>query len=211
MGEKFHMLTLVDRDVGMSKDGRKLCLWLCDCGNSISKPYGRVSNGSPKHCGCRTKFNMSEANKIHGGRGSAEYSSWMAMRRRCENPDDKDYSRYGAKGILVCPEWSKSFEAFRDHIGPRPEGMTVDRIDSRKGYEPGNVRWATPKTQNCNRTDTYFWHIKGMEFISISDAARHFHVSAQTVHRWVNGAFDKRRGTFTEPRKDCYAVRKYPS
>lgn len=211
MIEKFHMLTLVERDVGMSKDGRKLCLWICDCGNYISKPYGRVSKGSPTHCGCQSTINRSNASKTHGGKYSREYSSWQAMRRRCENPDDKDYHRYGAKGISVCREWTESFATFRDHIGPRPKGMTVDRIDTKKGYEPGNVRWATPKTQACNRSDTYVWYIKGSVFISLYDAASHFSVSGQTVHRWVNGAFDKRRGTLTKPRTDCYALEKYPS
>lgn len=33
-------------------------------------------------------------------------------------------------------------------MGPRPEGMTLDRIKSEGNYEPGNCRWATAKTQN---------------------------------------------------------------
>ena len=52
----------------------------------------------------------------------------------------------------MCPEWAKSFMAFFSHIGPKPSpGLTLDRIDNEKGYEPGNVRWATREQQTRNR------------------------------------------------------------
>lgn len=54
------------------------------------------------------------------------------------------------RGITFYPEWINSFQAFFDHIGPRPAGTTLDRIDNEQGYVPGNVRWATHKTQQNN-------------------------------------------------------------
>lgn len=89
----------------------------------------------------------------HGMRYSREYSCWQAMKVRCLCPENKDYPRWGGKGITVCPEWIVSFEAFFEYIGPRPLGTTLDRIDPDKGYEPGNVRWATPRQQSHNRRD----------------------------------------------------------
>jgi len=131
------------------------------------------------------------------------------MKRRCETPTDKDYAGYGARGVTVCAEWSADFAAFLDHVGKRPAGTTLDRIDATRGYEPGNVRWATPQVQGRNRRGTFVWNIKGQTFGSITEAATHFGVSEHSVSRWVNGAFDKRRNTRTAPRPDCTVERRY--
>lgn len=57
----------------------------------------------------------------------------------------------GGRGITVHPEWVDSFEAWFEHVGPRPDGMSLDRIDNESGYVPGNVRWATRAEQQANR------------------------------------------------------------
>lgn len=209
MAIKYNRLTLVQRDAGRSADNHIISIWRCDCGAEARIVFSRVKCGSTKSCGCLAREMSSLCNTTHGGRRSPEYSSWMAMRRRCEDPTDKDYPRYGGRGISICPEWSRSFQAFRDAMGARPEGTTLDRIDASKGYEPGNARWALPGVQGRNRRGTFIWHIKGKTFGSITEAAQEFSVSEYTVSRWVNGAFDKRRGTFTSPRSDCRAERRY--
>lgn len=84
------------------------------------------------------------------------YLIWANMKQRCSNPNNKDYCRYGAKGIGVYTAWLKyaNFEAdILSIIGPRPIGHTLDRIDSTGDYIPTNVRWATPyqQAQNTSR------------------------------------------------------------
>jgi len=54
----------------------------------------------------------------------------------------------------------ESFEQWFAELGPRPEGMTVDRIDPMGHYEPGNVRWATAEEQARNRNPKYTWTTK---------------------------------------------------
>jgi hypothetical protein len=81
-------------------------------------------------------------------------TTWYLMLRRCEDPSDPRYRHYGGQGIEVCPEWH-DVTAFitwiEANIGPRPDGMTLDRYPDPAGnYEPGNVRWATDWQQSWN-------------------------------------------------------------
>ena len=86
----------------------------------------------------------------HGMCYSPEYSSWNSMRCRCNNPNRKDYARYGGRGIKVCPQWD-DFRVFYADVGPRPSLQhSLERINHKGNYEPGNVRWATSIEQANN-------------------------------------------------------------
>jgi hypothetical protein len=91
---------------------------------------------------------------MHGLSTTVEYLAWKSMRWRC-NPKNKASRRYYFdKGVLVCADWN-TFPPFLAHIGSMPApGMEVDRIDGTKGYEPGNVRWATRIEQMRNMLST---------------------------------------------------------
>lgn len=87
----------------------------------------------------------------YGGR-SLTYVSWMGAKGRCFNLKDKDYPRYGGRGIMMCKEWADSFSKFYEDMGRRPgHEFSIERINNNKGYEPGNCKWATVKEQNNNK------------------------------------------------------------
>jgi hypothetical protein len=120
--------------------------------------------GRAKSCGCwkreRTATIVSETRwKNSHGRARGEkdelYRLWLRINRRCHNPNADNYRWYGGRGIRVCEEWWHDAGAFiryvEETLGPRPEGMSIDRIDNDGNYEPGNLQWADPVMQARNR------------------------------------------------------------
>jgi hypothetical protein len=81
----------------------------------------------------------------------ATYHSWAAMKRRCYNSRDKDFQSYGGRGISVCERWRENYDAFYEDMGPRPQGMTLERTDTNKPYGPANCIWGSREDQSNNR------------------------------------------------------------
>jgi hypothetical protein len=83
------------------------------------------------------------------------HESWAKMKQRCLNSNNHRYALYGGRGITVCDEWL-TYSGFVTDMGVRPEGMTLDRIDTNGNYCKENCRWATQQTQVRNQRQTVF-------------------------------------------------------
>jgi hypothetical protein len=89
----------------------------------------------------------------HGLGGTPEYHALWGARRRCINPSDSRFADYGGRGIeyRFPTDYGDATALLIEAIGPRPEGLTLDRIDNEGHYEVGNLRWATRSEQQRNR------------------------------------------------------------
>lgn len=89
-----------------------------------------------------------------------EYNTWKMMVQRCHDKTFEYYEGYGGQGIRVCQRWREprgyGFLNFIRDMGPRPLGKTLDRINPRGHYEPGNCRWADVDTQVHNQS-RFIW------------------------------------------------------
>ncbi len=79
------------------------------------------------------------------------YWVWAAMIQRCTNPNNKQWSDYGARGVSVCREW-RQFSNFLASMSLRPsDNHTLERVNNDSGYGPGNCIWAPRTTQARNK------------------------------------------------------------
>ncbi len=96
---------------------------------------------------------MCKAGATHGlSRRNPVYHICQAAKSRCQNPNNPNYENYGGRGIQF--KWETAGETAQwiiEHLGEKPPGKSLDRIDNDGHYEPGNLRWATPKEQALNQ------------------------------------------------------------
>lgn len=147
-GQRFGKLTVTGR---APTAGRRTCWWCqCDCGSKIKSVWAeKLMAGKTASCGCHRAESTGNRRRTHGQTGTRDYRIWHNMMRRCQDPNNPAYPRYGGRGIKVASEF-QTFEGLLAYMGPS-NGLTLDRIDNDGDYAPGNVRWASRTTQARNQ------------------------------------------------------------
>ena len=115
------------------------------------------------------------------------------MIKRCTQPKCSRWKYYGGRGITVAPRWRESFVAFLQDMGECADGLTIDREDNSRGYEPGNCRWVTHLEQCRNRRSTKLSPDTVSEIRRLARTtptkklASHFRVSTSMIRSVVRG------------------------
>lgn len=192
-GKRFGKLTVI----GLDKIVNRKSYWKvkCDCGTekSVRGDTLRVITS----CGCVKKEQDKKNLHIlynHNMTNHPVFFVWSAMMNRCYNKHQKSYENYGKRGISVCEEWHdvKVFCRWAENNGYQ-EGLTIERIDVNKNYEPVNCKWIPANEQAWNTRKTVYADING-ERIPLARRARELGIEPGTVwHRWKRGIKDYKR------------------
>jgi hypothetical protein len=173
----------------VNKSGKPVAQWLCvcDCGNEKVVRSASLNNGSVRSCGClrneTAAANARRFNVKHGLSNTRIYGIWAKMLCRCYCTTNKDYAKYGVRGILVCQDWldfNKFYEwAMRNGY---QDTLSLDRVDNDGIYSPQNCRWATLKQQANNTRQTIKITFQG-ETKSIAQWAETLGLPAERLYK----------------------------
>lgn len=190
-GLQFERLTIVEfSHRGPRRESFWICL--CNCGRTHVAAWASLKSKNTKSCGCLHAENARLVRKTHGMSQARVYKIWKAMIKRCENPNQEKWHRYGGRGITVDPRWRASFEQFFADMGHPPDGMSIERKDNDKGYSVDNCVWATAKEQARNKSNVCMVEAFG-ERRTISEWSALRGVGVNTISRRLNAGISPER------------------
>lgn len=134
---------------------KKYRYWLCKCvcGKEKIVYADSLLSGRSVSCGCyRSEQLRANNSKPDSIKKTKLYHIYLGMMTRCYNPKCNNFHLWGGKGIKVCDEWKNSYEVFRDWSMDNgyKEGLSIDRKENYKDYEPSNCRWITQRENSSN-------------------------------------------------------------
>lgn len=149
VGDKFGDWVVLDNTLRDNKK-RRHCLCECTCGTQSTVLYYNLVYGASCGCGCGKNMKTAARNRTHGLSHTKAYKAWCSMWTRCSNKNAGCHSSYEVRSP---PDIWRQFDAFYSEMGDCPEGLTLERKDNTKPYEPGNCIWATRAQQSLNRSN----------------------------------------------------------
>lgn len=185
IGKQFGCLTVISR-ANSDKYGNARWNCKCSCGKLYVTTGQGLRNGHVKSCGHLQKEIAAQSKFVHGYADTKLYRAWTEMLYRCENDKNASYANYGGRGIAVCPEWH-DFLTFKEWAMSHgyKEGLTIERIDVNKGYEPSNCIYADRTVQNRNTRRNIHIFYNGQK-LTISEFSRIINVQRSSVGKWYH-------------------------
>lgn len=188
LGMKFNRLTVIDQ-VRLENQQQRHWLCRCDCGTEKVVGAKELTKGSIKSCGCYNtevrSILTTKRNTTHGQAKTPLYNLWRGIRNRCELKTHKRYADYGGRGISVCDRWH-DFLKFKEDMGEKPKGLSLERIDNDGDYTPENCKWGTVLEQNHNKRNNVMCRLSTSEICCLAEASKLLHIDSSTLSKYLN-------------------------
>lgn len=175
----------------VSKNGlvknHRFALFLCPkCGNEVERK---------KHDGLKQK-KCCGGKSLYFPKGSPLHIIYSGMIQRCNDKNSIGYINYGGKGIKVCQEWN-NFDNFCKWAlsNGYKQGLSIERKDNKKGYEPSNCTWIEKSEQarNTSKNIHSIEIIKNIKkdyvatLMTIEDLSEKYNDSKGNIDNIING------------------------
>lgn len=171
-GMKFHSLLVLYR-AGSNRGGKTTWLCLCDCGNKkiFSGDHLTRTTKPVKSCGCQQR-KRGNKNPLWNGCGEISGNWWYnhVLRERSQAVRERV-----PVAVTIEFAWDLFLKQNRKcalsgqdiFIGDRQYGTaSIDRIDSSKGYEEGNIQWVHKDINFMKRTYSMEYFIEMCRMVS---------------------------------------------
>lgn len=200
-GTRYALLTVIKAS---DRTTDKEVYWdcLCRCGklDLVTVLHADLVSGRITSCGCRSTI-IGQGQVTHGLSYSRLYRIWLNMKDRCNNEKAINYRKYGGRGI----KYHSDFESFVGFLASLPEGydkgLQLDRIDNDKNYEPGNLRWSTPKANSRNKSNnTYLVDPFDNERLAMVAMAEKYSLPYQTLIDRIKYGWELKKALTTKVR-----------
>jgi hypothetical protein len=178
-GDKFGKRTILEF-VGRDRWGHEIWLCQCECGSIKEVLRSNILSGKAQSCkACGTTKHGHKKN----GKISVTYQTWLDIKKRCYDPNNKQYKDYGGRGIKLCERWQK-FENFLEDMGERPSNLTIERLNNDGDYYFENCEWATRLEQNNNKRNNRHIEFNG-ETMNLSQYLRKVNLPYTTFYNRI--------------------------
>jgi len=183
-GERYGAWTILSDPFEKGNQGKRRRIRArCDCGTEKVVDVSNLRSRKSRSCGCAQRKHSTRGRIYHGLSDTRLYKIWRAMVRRCMNPNSPGYGGYGGRGITVCEEWLDFPSFCKWAMGSGySDVLELDRVDTNKGYCPGNCRFTT-RTIQCQNRRKQSNNTSGYIGVSLSKRTGRFRAEA-----WPSGS-----------------------
>lgn len=188
--QKESRLTFIEQTVFGSRAKAK---YLCACGNIKEISISNVKRGHTVSCGCYNQ-ELKRKRAKHGMFSHTLYYVWQGIKRRCYNPNTKDWPLYGGRGVIMCDEWKSEYMNFYNWAicNGWKKGLYLDKDIKAKElgveallYSPDRCRFITPKESSNNVRTNRVIEYNGVNK-NLSQWAEEFGIKRETLKERLN-------------------------